>query len=734
MTIGVGTMIGAGIFVLPGLATSVAGPAVTISFFIGGVIALFTAMSASELATAMPKAGGSYYFVNHALGPVFGSVVGWGNWMGLAFASAFYCIGFGDYVISWLPLSVDASVSLGVMALTADQLGGFAAGLLFIAVNYIGAKETGRLQNVIVVTLVIILVVFATAGFFKADMGKLTPFAPFGYGKILPATALIFVSFLGFAQITTVAEEIKNPGKNLPLAVIGSVLIVTVVYVIIMLVLTSASAVPLPELGDVAVVEVGRIALGSVGAVMLTFGGLLATASSANASILGSSRINFAMGRDKLVSNWLNEIHDEFNTPHRSIALTGGLILAFIVYGDVATLAKAGSVLHLIVYGFLNIALLVMRESDDPEYQPDYEVPFYPVVPIIGALTSFGLIAFMAPIEQMMGLGFVGIGVVWYLAYARGKTEKKGVLTKFILQKAEEMPEGAVEAAKMVSPEEQKFRVMVPLANPATEKNLISIASAFAKQRGGEVVAVHIVQVPNQTPLEAGAEHITRLDAASKLLLDKARRDAETFGVDVETHTILSHRSFDEIFDAARDHRADLTVLGWGGDAHGSPGRVESALDDLTGDLPCDFLVFKDRGFDPSNILLPTAGGPDSEVSADIAHVLTSEYDAELTLLHIVDDEKERASGESFLSKWAQDHRLEDADRRIEVASNPYEAIRNAADDFTLLIVGATEKGLLRRLAERHGVVGLVEDASVSVMMAERPHARSFSERLFGDS
>ncbi|MFB6350651.1 MAG: APC family permease, partial [Bradymonadaceae bacterium] len=200
---------------------------------------------------------------------------------------------------------------------------------------------------------------------------------------------------------------------------IGSVLLVTAIYVIVMLVLTSATAVPLPELGNVAVVAVGRIALGTFGAVMLTFGGLLATASSANASILASSRINFAMGRDKLVSDWLNKIHDKFATPSRSIAVTGAIILGFILYGDVKTLAKAGSVLHLIVYGCMNLALIVMREADDPSYDPDYEVPFYPAVPILGAVTSFGLIAFMGGTEQLLSLVFVGVGILWYFVYAK---------------------------------------------------------------------------------------------------------------------------------------------------------------------------------------------------------------------------------------------------------------------------------------------------------------------------
>jgi amino acid transporter/nucleotide-binding universal stress UspA family protein len=723
-------MIGAGIFVLPGEAAGVAGPAAALSFLAGGIIALFTALSASELGTAMPKAGGSYYYVNHALGPAFGSIAGWSNWMGLAFASAFYAIGFGDYIVSWLPWADVMQLSALGFTLEPAQVGGLAAAALFIGVNYVGAKETGRLQNIIVLTLLAILAVFLSAGMFQADMTKMTPFAPNGMDAILPATALIFVSFLGFAKITTVAEEIKNPGRNLPLAVIGSVVIVTVIYVITMVILTSVAAQPLDELGKVAVVEVGRIALGSFGVVMLTFGGLLATASSANASILASSRINFAMGRDRLVSNWLNEIHDRFATPHRSIALTGVLILAFIAYGDIKVLAKAGAVLHLLVYGLLNIALIVMREAPDANYEPDFRIPFYPWVPIIGAISSFALIAYMDPVEMGLGLGFVVLGLVWYGLYARRKVDRQGVLNEQILKLSDP---STPEVLREEAPEpEPGFRVMVALAAPKSEKQLISIASALAKAKGGTVVAVHIVQVPDQTALQAGAASLERLDRSSQLLMEQAKKDAETFGVDIETHNILSHRRFDEIFDAAREQRADKVVVGWGAGSHGARGRFENALDDLTGALPCDFIVFKDRGFEPSKILLPTAGGPDSDVGAEIVHAMEAEFDAEVTLLHVVRSEDERADGEAFLSKWAAKNAFDDAEQRVAVGEDAYGEIRRQAEGQTLVVLGATERGLLERLSEGSGVAELAESLDISVILAEQARPRSLKERLFG--
>jgi len=191
LTIGIGTMIGAGIFVLPGVAAQEAGPIVVLSFVVGGVIAVVNALSVSELGTAMPKAGGGYYYVNRGLGPLFGSISGLGDWMGLAFASAFYCIGFGGYLADLLghvtfslpgigTVALVPTIDIVVLQLSQTQMGAILAGVIFVGVNYIGAKETGGVQTVIVLTLLGILTVFAVTGWVSFDWGTLTQdgFAP----------------------------------------------------------------------------------------------------------------------------------------------------------------------------------------------------------------------------------------------------------------------------------------------------------------------------------------------------------------------------------------------------------------------------------------------------------------------------------------------------------------------------------------------------------------------------
>ena len=257
IAIGLGTMIGAGIFVLSAHAAERAGPAAILSYVFAGIICLLIALVVSELATGMPRAGGSYTFITQALGPLAGSIVGPGNWLGLTFATGFYLLAFGDYLSLTLPIPAWA--------------GSLLAGLLFTWLNYRGAKVTGSVQNLVVVILVIILVLFAAFGIVNIDPRLHQPFVPQGWNAVFGIIGLIIVSFTGFEKVSTIAEEIKRPGRNLPLAIVGSVLIATFVYALILFVMTGLF--PYEDIGqlEAPLVEAAGQVGGPVGtAVMLT--------------------------------------------------------------------------------------------------------------------------------------------------------------------------------------------------------------------------------------------------------------------------------------------------------------------------------------------------------------------------------------------------------------------------------------------------------------------------------
>ncbi|ERH04346.1 MAG: amino acid transporter [Halorubrum sp. J07HR59] len=229
MTLGGGTMIGAGIFILPGIAAKGAGPASSISFAIAGGVALLAAISLSELATGMPISGGSYHYVNRGLGSFFGSIVGWGMWTGLMFASAFYMIGFGQYIVEPIPMFDGRGliVLFGLLGLG-----------LILGVNFYGTEESSSAQNIMIGTELLIVIAYTVSGVFFIEFVNLAEFAPTGPTGIVATTGTVFVTFLGFEIIATVAGEVKDPGRLIPLTMVLSVVSVTGLYVIVMIVST----------------------------------------------------------------------------------------------------------------------------------------------------------------------------------------------------------------------------------------------------------------------------------------------------------------------------------------------------------------------------------------------------------------------------------------------------------------------------------------------------------------
>ena len=705
LTIGIGTMIGAGIFVLPATVAANAGPAAGIAFIVAGFIALFTALSISELGTALPKAGGAYYYINDSLGPLLGSVAGWGNWLGLIFATAFYMIGFGSYLTILLPVP-------DFLFLSSSQVGALLAAIVFIMVNYYGTKETGRLQIVIVVILVGVLAIFSVVGLFHVDTANLRPVAPpelGGWAVVLPAAGLIFVTYLGFAEINTVAEELKDPDRNLPRAVIGSLLFVIALYALVMFVLMGVAPYEtVVGYGERAVAMVAQTMMGWPGLILLTIGGLLATASSANASILASSRICFAMGRDKIITDWLNQIHRKFLTPYRSIAVTGGLILLFILIGDIELLAKAGSVLHLIVYGLLNIGLIVYRESQTTDYKPSFRVPFYPVVPVLGAILSFGLIGFMAPVEIILSLAFVIFGLLWYVFYAKRHVAPVSLVGEAIVHAATEPSEPL-----------HAYRVVVPVANPETQRDLLRLAAASARTHAEvetpEIVAVNILEVPRQTSLEQKILFEEDRVERQRNLLRNAREAAEDLKVNIRTRAIVGRSAGKAILSVLKEEHADQIMLGWRGTRSRREHIFGSTLDPILKFAPCEVSLIRLKQETLGDVVALAGPGPHAPVAARRAYELAKLSGTTPTLLNVQrhpaeSDEDPEDAGRQAILRVARAANLDPDSYKSEVlvSDNIRKTIMDTIDKYNTICVGmsttsAVERILFGSLAEQIG-------------------------------
>ncbi|UIP01415.1 formate/nitrite transporter family protein (plasmid) [Halobaculum sp. CBA1158] len=277
------------------------------------------------------------------------------------------------------------------------------------------------------------------------------------------------------------------------------------------------------------------------------------------------------------------------------------------------------------------------------------------------------------------------------------------------------------------------YRILVPITNPRTETRLVEMACALASTRKkGVVHVVHMVQIPSgPSHGKRRADH-DRISAESNRLLGDVRDIGERYEADLETSTLVTHRSFEDVFDRANRTRPDLVMMGWADDGVWASARAERPIDELTNRLPCDFIVVKDRGLDASRVLVPTAGGPNSVLSADVARGLSEARDAEVSLLHVVDGPADRERGERFLAEWAAENGLEDADRIVDDSGDVEDSIERAAEDNTIVLIGATEQGLLSRLVTDSLHMNIADDVEASLLLAERPSDRTLLKRLVG--
>jgi amino acid transporter/nucleotide-binding universal stress UspA family protein len=713
IAIGLGTMIGAGIFVLSAIATERAGPASVVSYVLAGCICLLIALVVSELATGMPRAGGSYTFITQALGPLAGSIVGPGNWLGLTFATGFYLLAFGEYLSLTVPVPFWS--------------GSLLAGILFTWLNYRGAKVTGRVQNFVVVILVIILLVFAGVGLLNVDVALYRPFAPLGWGAAFGVVGLIIVSFTGFEKVSTIAEEMKRPERNLPLAIVGSVVIATVIYALILLVISGIFPYTEIDRSEAPLVEAAGLIAGPVGTGVMLAAAILATLSSANAAILASSRISYGMGRDRVLPGWFSYVHPKHNTPSHAILVTGGLAMLLSLSGRAETLAEISSALFMVSYALLCLSVVVMRGSRPSWYRPAFRVPLYPALPVVAGLLCLSVIFTMAPEARLAGLGLVGASLVWYFVWVRRQATVTGEFGP--LWERERPLEGVIDAAQVATRAEQN-EILIPLLPGIKVEPLLNLAGALAQADDRRlVVALDVVVVPPQAPLEsAGARLSQRSVVQGNSRLAQVAQQGAAMGIPVRSLCQAAHAVDSGVLAVASARPSvGLILLGWQGPL--SPGQIYgSPSKTVLEAVRCDVAVLRERDLaEVRRVLVPAGGGPHARLGLRLAADIARSDEAELTVFRVVRPGEDlnmeaemrglRRLAEDILG--GPDYRVR---TRIAVHRSVVEGILEEAcsGGYDLLVIGASNEWAVKSL-----LVGAVPDAVAdrapcSVLMVRR--------------
>ncbi len=413
IAISTGAMISSGFFLLPGLAAAKAGPSVILAYLLSGVLILPALLSKAELSTAMPRAGGTYYFASRSMGPLFGTIDGMGAWLSLVLKSGFAIIGLAAYLAYFIGYPIKPMA--------------FGFCVLFTLINIFGGKEAARLQVVMVVLLIGSLIYFISRGLFYVDASNFRPFMPFGGISVLGATGFVFVSYIGLTKVASVSEEIQNPERNIPLGMLLSLLVAMVIYTAGTFVIVGI--VPADRLfHDLTPVETtASIFMGAAGVAIVSIAAILAFATTGNAGILSASRYILAMGRDGVLPPLFSRV-SRFRSPVYALLLTFLLTLVAIIFLDVEGIAKLAGSFALLDFAVVNVSVIVMRESKIKSYDPGFRSPFYPWVQIAGIIVSLTLIPLMGLVSTLFTLGIILFGIGWYYFYARSRVVGSGAI------------------------------------------------------------------------------------------------------------------------------------------------------------------------------------------------------------------------------------------------------------------------------------------------------------------
>jgi APA family basic amino acid/polyamine antiporter len=417
-----GAMISSGLFVLPGLVYAKIGPAVIWAYVLAGVIVLPALFAKAELTTAMPKAGGSYFFIERSMGSAAGTIGGFASWFSLGLKSAFALVGIGAFATLIYPNLTELELKLIASACC----------ILFIIINLTSVKLTGKIQIALVLALIGIILLYVIRGATIVDVHRYRQTIPLNFHKLFAAAGIVFISFGGITKITSIAEEVENPSRNIPRGMLIAFFVVLILYGLAVYITTgildagefSHSLTPLST-------AAGKF-LGKFGITLLAIAAIVAFVTTANAGILAASRFLVAMSRDQLLPDFLCRINSKFKTPHFSILATGSFMLLAILCLNLENLVKAASTMKILLFIFVVISAIIMRQSRILNYKPVFVSPLYPWLPIAGVI-CYGILLFeMGMVALSITGGFIVVSYLWYKIFTRGKRMRKSALIHIV--------------------------------------------------------------------------------------------------------------------------------------------------------------------------------------------------------------------------------------------------------------------------------------------------------------
>lgn len=641
--LGVGAMIGAGIFVLIGIAAGVAGPALIITFCLNGFIALLTAMSYAELGSCYHSTGGGYLWVKEGLPKWTGFLSGWLSWSAHAVACSLYALGFGAYFEHVLG---EFSITMPHWGfLSPQKILATIVALIFGYVNFRGTSETGKVGNIVTISKIIILLIFIGFGIElilrNGDWyATFSPFFPKGVGGVFKAMGLTFIAFQGFEVITQSAEEIKNPKRNIPRAVFFALLIVIPIYILVAFV-SIGSVRPegmapwdfLAMKKETALVDVARNFFVG-GGIMILIGGLVSTISALNATIYSSSRVAFAMGRDRNFPGFFSNVHLKNQTPHWSITITLILIVLMAISLPIEDVASAADIMFLLLFLVVNIAMIKLRKKR-PDLDRGFKVPLFPYLSIVGILSLLFLAIYMFNYSLsawIVTILWISSGLLFFRFYSSSREIEHGI---------------KVTALERIS--QNDYTILVCLSETDNIESISDIAFAIAKKHNARMVFLHVIELSEHKKLRSGLQDTSR----GEKILDKAQNLAEFAGIPAKAIIKISHRISSGIVDTAIEEGCNFILLGRKKKSSFASQFFSSAIDIILQKTANEVAILH-GDINPGkvkNILIPYSDNIHTQFALEVSPALHDYYHATISI------------GIVFNPETTNDERIQSVDR-----------------------------------------------------------------------